>query len=137
VSDRPRLVLDTNVVVSGTLSAGGPSGQLLRAFRNDVFDAVVCDALICEYAQVLSRPRFPFAGLIAADMVSHFSRFGPWMHELRDPGVAVVDRSDQPFYDCAFTTGCALVTGNLKHFPPDGPVEVLSPREAVERLIQP
>jgi len=44
------------------------------------------------------------------------------------------DPFDVPFYATAMACLCPLVTGNLKHFPNDGPVLVLSPREAVERL---
>lgn len=137
MTTRPRLVFDTNVLVSGLLTPGGPPGRLLRAFHDLQVQAVICEAIIAEYAKVLNRRRFPFAGPIARDVVTHFVAHGRWIDELEHPGLTLVDAGDQPFYDCAYSAACPLVTGNRKHFPTDGPVEVLTSREAVERLSQP
>ena len=134
MNGKSRLVLDTNVIVSGLLSPDGPPGRLLRAFRDSLFNAVVCEPVISEYAIVLNRPKFPFAGATALQVVTAFIEHGLWVPKLRGSGVELTDTSDQPFYDCAYTSACVLVTGNLKHFPLNGPVEVLSPREAVERF---
>jgi putative PIN family toxin of toxin-antitoxin system len=133
----PRLVLDTNVVVSGLLTRGGPPGPLLRMLRDEQIQATVCEAIIAECRKVLSRSRFPFAGPIAIGAVEQFVDHGLWVFDHRQSDTALVDTSDQPFYDCAYTAACPLVTGNRKHFPDEGPVEVLSPREAVKKLSLP
>lgn len=129
-----RLVIDTNVVVAGLLTPGGPPGRLLRALRDRQVQAVVCEAVIDEYTEVLNRPRFPFAGSIASGVVTHFVGHGLWLDKLERTSISLVDASDQPFYDCAYSAACPLVTGNLRHFPDTGPVAVLNPREAVEKL---
>ena len=43
-----RLVLDTNVLVSGLLFPGGPPSRLVAAWRSGAFDLVVSDFLIDE-----------------------------------------------------------------------------------------
>ncbi len=58
-----RIVLDTNVLVSGLLSAGGPPGQLLAALRRDAFTLVSSHEQIDELRRVLGyeklRQRIP------------------------------------------------------------------------------
>jgi hypothetical protein len=41
---------------------------------------------------------------------------------------------DIPFYVAALACDCPLVTGNLKHYPKSGSVEVVSPAQAMKRL---
>ena len=43
------------------------------------------------------------------------------------PSTDFPDMDDAPFYAAALAAPCALVTGNLKHYPRHGPVSVLSP----------
>ena len=38
-----RLVLDTNVLVSGLLFPGGPPSRLVKAWRSGAFDLVISD----------------------------------------------------------------------------------------------
>ena len=48
-----RVVLDTNVLVSGLAFPGGPPGRLVAAWRAGAFDLVVSDFLLDELARVL------------------------------------------------------------------------------------
>lgn len=43
-----RLVLDTNVLVSGLLFPGGPPSRLVKAWRGGAFDLVISDFVIDE-----------------------------------------------------------------------------------------
>ena len=53
-----RVILDTNVLVSGLLTSHGPPAQLLDAWERKLFTLVACDALIAELRDVASRPFF-------------------------------------------------------------------------------
>ena len=46
-----RVVLDTNVLVSGLLFPGGPPSRLVAAWRRGAFDLVVSDFLVDELAR--------------------------------------------------------------------------------------
>lgn len=52
-----RAVLDTNVLVSATLSPSGPSSRIFALFRRGRFELVISPALLDEYLDVLLRPR--------------------------------------------------------------------------------
>ena len=53
-----RVILDTNVLVSGLLTSHGPPAQLLDAWERKLFTLVACDALIAELRDVAGRPFF-------------------------------------------------------------------------------
>jgi putative PIN family toxin of toxin-antitoxin system len=51
-----RAVVDTNVLVSGLISAVGPPARIIDAFRRDRFELVVSPAVLDELLDVLLRP---------------------------------------------------------------------------------
>jgi len=50
-----RVVIDTNVWVSGVLKPAGPPGQILRLLEAHAIEAVVTEALAAELVDVLGR----------------------------------------------------------------------------------
>src|SRR3990172_7046655 len=52
-----RVVLDTNVLVSALLTAGGPPDAIVRAAYNGDFQLVASSPLVAELRSVLIRPR--------------------------------------------------------------------------------
>ncbi len=55
-----RIVLNTNVLVSGVLNAYGAPGRILDFILAGSVQIAYDDRLIGEYADVLSRPKFGF-----------------------------------------------------------------------------
>ena len=53
----PRVVADTNVLVSAILQPQGASGRILQAWGDGVIELVVCPASLRELGNVLARPR--------------------------------------------------------------------------------
>jgi putative PIN family toxin of toxin-antitoxin system len=52
-----RAVVDVNVLISGVLSAKGPSAEILRASRDGLFELVVSELLLVELKRALSYPK--------------------------------------------------------------------------------
>lgn len=52
-----RILLDTNVIISGFLSAKGPPGQLLRRWLEGRFDLVTSQAQLDELQRALGYPK--------------------------------------------------------------------------------
>lgn len=57
-----KVILDTNIVISGILTPGGPPGKIVDLWIDGKIIVVVCQALIDEYFEVLLRPKFKKAG---------------------------------------------------------------------------
>jgi len=134
-----RVVLDTNVLVAGLLSASGPPGWIVEAVLAGDLEPALDGAIRQEYEEVLRRPEFGFSGARVDDILAALDQFGfvvtaaePWPVVLPDP-------DDAPFLSVAAASASVLVTGNLRHFPAQvrGDVVVLSPREFVERIKKP
>lgn len=53
-----RVIIDTNVVVSGLINLFGAPHQLAVAWQSNMFVLLTTDAIRDEYALVLARPRF-------------------------------------------------------------------------------
>lgn len=111
-----KAVLDTNVVVSGLISEGGPCGQILGLAFDGALHLCVDDRILAEYQAVLPRPRF---GLL----LGHAAETLETIRLIAEPvvplplGARLPDPSDLPFLEVAAACEAVLVTGNLRHFP--------------------
>jgi putative PIN family toxin of toxin-antitoxin system len=132
-----RIVLDTNVLVSGILSPHGPPGRIVDlAVRGDLrvhFD----DRILAEYREVLGRPKFDLNPDDVAQVLGQLERTG---EAVSAPPLAVTltDEDDVPFLEVAVAGGVdALVTGNGADFEPvrgSHEVRVISPRVLVDEI---
>lgn len=112
-----KVVLDTNVIVSGFLNPYGPPGSIVGFAASG--DLTICyDArILAEYREVLLRPKFELDAQAVDDFLSQIETEGepvtaaPLRHRL-------LDHADEPFLEVALGghVDC-LVTGNRKHFP--------------------
>ena len=130
-----RVVLDTNVLVSGLLSENGPPGWIVDLVLSGDLEPVVDNRILAEYRDVLARPELKLPKDFVARLLECLERISlnvtapPWKQALPDP-------DDEPFLAVAGHTDSILVTGNLKHYPPKarGGVRVLLPGEFLEGL---
>ena len=56
--NRPRLVIDPNVVISAALKPSGNEAQVLELAAYRVFELFVSAEVLAEYRGVLGRPKF-------------------------------------------------------------------------------
>lgn len=72
-----RVVADTNVLVSGTLVANGPSAKILAAARNREIILLASQLLLAEYSEVIHRrhilKKYPEVNDYAEDLINFFS----------------------------------------------------------------
>ena len=130
-----KIVLDTNVLVSGLLTPFSPSGEIVRQVAAGALILCYDARVLCEYEEVLRRPRFGFAPTLVADLLEQIRREG--IPVAAQPLAHVLPDSDDTAFPEVALSGRAkcLVTGNLRHFPPGARagMTVLAPREFVDR----
>lgn len=131
-----RIVLDTNVLVSGLLSTTGPPARIVEAALAGHLQLVFDMAIRREYEDVLRRPELALTPGRVDDLFTAIDEFGqrvaglpPWSTWLPDP-------NDGMFLAVAAATANVLVTGNTRHFPQRcrAGVVVLTPRQFIDRL---
>lgn len=129
-----RIVLDTNVVVSGLLRPYGAPAQIVRLVAGGDVVLAYDSRILGEYREVLRRPKFGFDGERVAALLAQIRADGVVVAASPLP-VRLPDPDDEPFLEVALASGArCLVTGNLKHYPRakrEG-VDVLNPRSFVE-----
>jgi len=129
-----KIVLDTNVLVSGLLQSFGPAGQILRLVA--VGDLVLGydSRILAEYRDVLLREKFRFDPERMNALLEEIRAAGTLV-SARPLAVRLPDPDDEPFLEVALACEArCLVTGNGKHYPEKARhgVEVLTPRELIE-----
>ncbi len=129
-----RAVIDANILVSALLSPGGVSAQLITAIRNRTLIPVISQGILAEYAEVLNRPRFGFASDRVASLLEDMKGLALLMKPQPVSLQDLPDPDDAPFIAAALAAGCAIITGNSKHFPPETGVKTFSPAEALTQL---
>jgi len=126
-----KIVLDTNVLVSGLLAPFGPSGEIVRMVSAGELVLYIDARILSEYKEVLNRPKFKFnkehVGILI-DFIKQYGQFVssiPLNNPLPDPG-------DEPFLEVAIAGKVkSLITGNIIHYPStfrEG-INILSPSE--------
>ncbi len=129
-----KIVLDTNVVVSGLLSPFGPPAEIVRLVTIEAVQVSYDLRILTEYRQVLLRPAFPFSQEQVETLLTHIETTGllvgahPLPEHLPDP-------DDEVFLAVALAVQAHyLVTGNLKHYPAKNRqgIQIVLPKDFLE-----
>lgn len=132
-----KIILDTNVIVSGIFFSGPPY-EILKAWRNGKFKIVVSQEILLEYQRIAEKlnQKFPMINIqpmidlltVKADLV-----IGPELpiQICKDPG-------DDKFISCALASNSKIIITGDKHLLNvngyEG-LEIIRPREFVEKYI--
>ena len=127
-----RIVLDTNVLVSGLLNPNGPPASILSLLVTQKIILLYDNRIIQEYIEVLHRVKFGFKAEWIDELIGYFQHEGEFVSTTPTHKV-FLDAYDRAFYEVAISGEADFfVTGNLKHFPKDRCIT--SPREFIATL---
>lgn len=132
-----RIVLDTNVLVSGLLNPNVAPGRLVDLMLGRQLTLLYDDRILGEYEDVIARPQLKISHDQAVAILSFLRLTGEHITALPLPTKLLNDPDDLPFAEVALTGKAdALVTGNLKHFKglKDYEVAVISPARLLEQF---
>ena len=130
-----KIVLDTNVLVSGMMTKGGTCATILDLLSDDRFVAALDGRMMNEYRRVCAEPRLHLDAEAVRDFL-HFLNGCAENVTAMPLDADLPDPADLPFLEVAEEAHAVLVTGNKKHFPQTvvGAVQVVSPREFLDLL---
>jgi putative PIN family toxin of toxin-antitoxin system len=111
-----KVVLDTNVLVSGLMSPHGPPGQIVSWLAAGFLWACHNADILAEYREVLHRQAFGFKSEHVEQLLRQISSRG-YLVTAMPVQVALPDPDDESFLAVAAAAGCSLVTGNARHYP--------------------
>ncbi len=136
-----RVVLDTNLLVSGVISAGIPR-RLIDGAKAGEFEFCTSDVLLTELLDVLSRAKFAArlarAGLTAEGIVADLRRIAVMVSPLTVPRVVLGDPDDDHVLAAAHAGAADIIaSGDKRDLLPLNDhhgIPIVSAREALERL---
>lgn len=133
-----RVVVDTNVLVSGIINPHGSPGRIVDSMVSHALTILYDDRILSEYREVLMRPLFSFRRS-DVDALLDFVEFAGQHVTAGAVLITLPDLTDLPFLEVAISGSAdALVTGNQRHFKPvrgRHAVPIVSPVELL-RLMQ-
>jgi len=136
-----RVLLDTNVIVSATISPDGPSARILQVWRDGQIELATSLPLLEEFENVLSRPRIQKHQWMTADEIDALRtalRYAAFV----GPGERLVtviedDPDDDWILSAALETEADCIVSGDPHLTDldqyEG-VDILMPAEFVERM---
>ena len=132
-----RVVIDTNILVSGLLNPFGPPGRVIDLATAGELVVLFDDRILAEYRAVLLRPRFGFHPDDVRILLEYLEHEGEHV-AARSMKLKLDDPDDLPFLEVAETgIADALITGNVRHFRPKYGkvrVKVLTPAKFCELM---
>jgi len=128
-----KVVLDTNVIISGLINVSGTPAQILNLLINGKITLLYDSRILKEYGEVLNRKKFGFKSSIVSPLLDYIRNEGEYV--AADPvSKKLVDEDDKIFYEVAKTAKArCIVTGNKDHFPREAIVR--SPKEFIEMYL--
>jgi putative PIN family toxin of toxin-antitoxin system len=133
-----KVVLDTNVFISGVFFSGPPY-QILSAWRDGKIQLIISQEILSEYRRVgeVFADKFPSIDLQPIlDLVTIEAE----LYDTKDFSEPVCsDPDDDKFLACAITSGSRIIISGDKHLIKVSGfkgIEVLKPSEFVKRHLQ-
>lgn len=113
-----RVVLDTNVLVSGVLSPFNAPGRILDLVLIERLRLILDERILFEYSDVLQRPKFGFDEQLVHHLLSFIKTSGLVVVPDTYKELSSTHADDRKFCEVALSGDAQfLITGNLRHFP--------------------
>lgn len=132
-----RVVLDTNVFISGVFF-GGPPNRILEGWRDGRVKLALSPEILDEYRRVAAdlKTQFPAVDLTA---ILELLMVAAEMHQAEPLSESVcIDPDDDKFLACALASGSRLVVSGDKHLLTVNGyqgIEILKPRPFVDKYL--
>lgn len=133
-----KVVLDTNVFVSGVFFSGPPY-RILSAWRDGVLQLIVSPAVIEEYRRVAERLAARHPSISIEPMLALVATHATVVPGRALPGPVCDDPEDDKFFACALAGRCRVVISGDKGLVRASGyrrIEVITPRQFVDKHLK-
>ena len=133
-----KVVLDTNVFVSGVFFSGPPH-QILQAWRGGKLQLVISPEIFDEYSRVGEELGEQFPAVDLRPVLELVTLNAEMVSPAADSVEPICgDPDDDKFFLCAISAPCKVIVSGDKHLLVKsgyGGVQVLKPRDFVEKIL--
>lgn len=132
-----KIVIDTNVFVSGVFFSGPPY-QILRAWRDGKIQWVISKEILEEYQRVGEKLADRFPGVELTPVLELLAIRGRVIIASSLPEPVCDDPDDDKFLSCALADGCKVIVSGDKHLLKASGyhgITVVRPRRFIEEFL--
>jgi len=132
-----RIILDTNVFISGIFFSGPPS-QILKAWEKQSVQIVLCQQILDEYQRVADELSAKYPLVDITPIIELLTIFGQFV-DTKGVDISICeDPDDDKFIECAIAGKCdTIVSGDthlLKLAEYKG-IKIVKPRDFIEKYL--
>ena len=109
-----KIILDTNVFISG-IFFGGPPYQILDAWRNGKVDIVLSEEIFAEYQRVANELSRQFKEVDISTFLDLITVNAIWVEAPQLPFNVSDDPDDDKFLSCALASKTKIIVSGDKH----------------------
>jgi putative PIN family toxin of toxin-antitoxin system len=130
-----RVVLDTNVLVSG-IFFGGPPGTVLESWSTGRYELIVSPSILDEYLRTCERLTSTYPDLEYESILATIAGHGTLVPDATASDPVTADPDDDKFLLCARDHDAIVVSGDRHVLDSSGwsGVQVLTPRDFLTKL---
>jgi len=132
-----RIILDTNVFISGIFFSGPPS-QILKAWANQSFQIVLSQQILNEYQRVAEDLSSKFQTIDILPIIELVTIHGQFV-DTQGFNISVCqDPDDNKFIECAVASNCKIIISGDKHLLKLAGyhgIAILNPRNFMEKYL--
>jgi uncharacterized protein len=128
-----RVVVDTNVIVSGLINPYGNPAEIIKLLLLGYLNIYYDSRILGEYSEVLNRPKFKLLKENISIFIKEIEMSGTLVTSL-PLKKSLPDPDDDMFLEVALAGNVeCIITGNINHFPVKlcSSIRVLSPIEFI------
>jgi uncharacterized protein len=133
-----KVVIDTNVLISGMFFSGPPS-EILKAWRRGDIQFVLSSEIADEYIKVAKILANDFPGIEIHSILTLILTNSEVIQAPAMPHQVCEDRDDDKFLACALAGKCSLIISGDKHLLKQSgylSIDILTPRIFTERYLK-
>ena len=128
-----KVVVDTNVIVSGLINGEGLPAQIVNLLLNGRITLLYDSRILREYVDVLNRKKFGFRKNDIEPILDYIQTEGEYV-TAEPTRKKFIDMDDRMFYEVAKTAKAkCLITGNKSHYPNESFVK--NPKDFIEMYL--
>lgn len=133
-----KIVLDTNVFISGIFFGGHPS-QILKFWKESRIKIILTESILEKYKRVGRELSAKYPSINIEPIIELFTIYAEFV-ETKDISVnACEDPDDNKFIECAIASHSKLIVSGDKHLLKMSGyknIEVLKPRDFIDNLLK-
>lgn len=132
-----RIILDTNVFISGIFFSGPPA-QILQEWQAKNFQIVLSEQILSEYQRVANELSYEYPHVDIAPIIELVTIHGQLV-DTRGIDISICeDHDDDKFIECAIAGKCEIIVSGDKHLlklTGYKGIYILRPRDFVEQYL--